>query len=377
MLNDKNIKVVVSESIAFEQIDKNFYILVISDQDGRKYKHEFKDNDKITKEFKSLSHEEFKERYTNATFVFSKNHESFSNNFDLYENYSLVDYRNSYYKGFIQSEEMMNDFSKEIGLKKATPESKSESLFKGIKSIDDLFNKYKTNKFNVNLTGEKSDFNFGLDKDNEFTGSLSFSWNPFEKSVSTVVEIQRLKCLNGMFGLSPLLRNNIPIVNNISEHLDIAKSYISDNLKMILKEKLEVMTKKPASLHQARMVYYHAKNREASNFHNASALERLKKIAFYSDIKEHCKCYKDSVLYSSDVAKLYPSHLTQYDIWNLLTEIDSHTKEGSDSTSKVIQTAINRLMFEESHAMSDSVKLRSDVGAEHSTAFWGSDSLGY
>ena len=134
---------------------------------------------------------------------------------------------------------------------------------------------------------------------------------------------------------------------------------------------------KPASLHQAKMVYYHAKNRIPYNMTNDNAKERLEKIAFYSDVKAHCSCYKDEVLYSSDVSKLYPSHLTQYDIWNLLTEIDSHTKEGGDSKSRVIQTAINGLMFEENNVMTGSVKLRSDVGAEHSTAFWGSNSLGF
>lgn len=365
-----SIQLIFSDKIEFRPVYGTGHSFKLDCIINDTFYHCFKGNSKMVRMLTSVSLEELTEQYTNAPFIFAM----------IDNEWQLVDYRDRDYKGFIQSTENMKYFMEHIGFKKHT--SESQHTYGNIRQVSDLFRKHRMNKQGFDFCGESEsfEFNIGEKEGGEFEAQLRFSWSPFESTVGSQVEIQRLICANGMVAMTPILSNQIRIVNNLQEHLKIAKSLIGDNLQSVLTERLEQLTKSTASIYQAMGVFQHA-NLRLKNINNNPEKERLTKIAYVSNPKLHISkgTYKDKVYFDDNLAQLAPSHLSKFDVWNMLTEIDTYTEETHDSTSLAIQRSINRLMFEESTTVSSSMITNTNIKvvADHNRAFFGSESKGF
>jgi hypothetical protein len=367
-----SIKLVFSDKIEFKPIFGQGNSFKLECFINNEYYHCFNGNSKMVRLLNSTPIEELTEQFTGAPFIFA----------NLSGEWELVDYRDKDYKGFIQSTENMKYFMEHIGFNKSTPQE-STQLYGDIRQVSDLFKKHRLNKQGFDFCGEAKSFNFdvnGLNEGGDFEAQLRFSWSPFESTVGSKVELQRLICLNGMVAMTPLLDNQIRIVNNLEEHLRIAQSLIGDNLQAVLSERLEQMTLTRASVYQAMGVFQHS-NIRLINPNNKDQTERLKKIAYMANPRLHISqnSYKEKVFFDDNLAQLAPSHLTKFDVWNMLTEIDTYTKETYESSSLAIQRSINRLMFEESTTVSPNMisKTNINVVADHNRAFFGNDSNGF
>lgn len=364
------IKLIFADKIELklEMNKKNQYSIkcIIND----KYYHSFDEKSKMVKMLNSFTLQEIEKRYINAPFIFAKT--------DSYREWELVDYRDNLYKGFIQSENNMQKFVEHIGFSKNNPLQRRE-----INRVADLFAKHRTNKQGFDFSGEahKVDFHInGVNEGGQFAAQQRFSWSPFEQTISSQVEVVRLVCSNGMVAMSPLLRNQIPIVNNITEHLNIAKMQISDNLSLLLQERLEQLVKSTATISQALFVNKHADIRLKEQV-NKQHQQRLYSISYVSNPRLHIPrdTYNDQVYLDSNLANIAPSHLTKFDVWNMLTEMDTYTAETNDSTSFVLQKMINTLMFDQTDALNASAMAKRNIVqvADHNRAFFGDIESGF
>jgi hypothetical protein len=364
-----SIKLVFSDKIEFKPIfGQSQESFKLECYINNSFHHCFKGNSKMVRLLNSLSIVELTHQFTNAPFIFA----------EINGEWELVDYRDRDYKGFVQTTENMQYFKEHIGFQK-NAQTQSSSLYGNIRPVTELFKKHRTNKQGFDFCGDAKSFAFGLDgveEGGDFEAQLRFTWSPFESTVGSKVEIQRLICLNGMVAMTPLLDNQIRIVNNLEEHLRMAQTLIGDNLQSVLRERLEQLTLTRASVYQSMGVLQHATIRSKSE-ENRSQLERLTKIAYLSNPKLHInkQAYKEKVFFDDNLAQLAPSHLSKFDVWNMLTEIDTYTKETADSSSLAIQRSINRIMFEDSTTASPNMLSQTniDLVADHNRAFFGKD----
>lgn len=329
-----------------------------------KYYHSFDQKSKMVKLLNSFTLQEIEKRYINAPFIFAKT--------DSFREWELVDYRDNLYKGFIQTENNMQKFVEHIGFSKNNQHQRRE-----INRVADLFAKHRTNKQGFDFSGDphKVDFHInGVNEGGQFAAQQRFSWSPFESTISSQVEVVRLVCSNGMVAMSPLLRNQIPIVNNIAEHLNIAKMQISDNLSLLLQERLEQLVRSTATVSQALFVNKHANLRVKEDV-NKPHQQRLYSISYVSNPYLHIPkdTYNQQVFTDSNLANIAPSHLTKFDVWNMLTEMDTYTVETNESTSFVLQKMINTLMFDQTDALNSSTIAKRNIVqvADHNRAFFG------
>ncbi len=366
-----SIQLVFSDKIEFKPIFGNGDSMQLECIINDNFYHRFKGNTKMVRMLHSISLEELTDQYTNAPFIFAM----------IDNEWQLVDYRDKEYKGFIQTTENMKYFMEHIGFQKHSADS--SSTYGNIRQVSDLFRKHRMNKQGFDFCGESKSFEFNVDgakEGGDFEAQLRFSWSPFESTIGSQVEVQRLICLNGMVAMTPILSNQIRIVNNLEEHLRIAQSLIGDNLQSVLQQRLEQLTVSRASVYQAMGVFQHA-NIRLTNKNNMSEKERLTKIAYISNPRLHISkdAYKQKVFFDDNLAQLAPSHLTKFDVWNMLTEIDTYTEESYESTSLSVQRSINRLMFEDSTTVSPDMISQTDIQvvADHNKAFFGSESKGF
>lgn len=361
-----SIKLVFSEKIEFiPKVNNSNACITLECYINNEYSHVFKNNSKMVKLLNSLSIEELTYQFQDAPFIFSK----------LNDKWELVDYRDRDYKGFVQSTENMQYFIENIGFNKI--KNNENNLFGDIRPVAELFQKHRASREGFDFCGKAKSFSFNLDgikEGGDFEANLRFSWSPFESTIGSKIEIQRLICLNGMVAMTPLLDNQIRIVNNLEEHLKMAQTLIGDNLQHILKERLEDLTNSRASVYQSMIVLQHANIRSRHEKNNLQ-LERLRKIAYLSNPRLHISSntYKDKVYFDDNLSQLAPSHLSKFDVWNMLTEIDTYTTEVHESSSLSIQRSINRIMFEDSTTahLNTISKTNIEVVADHNRAFFG------
>jgi hypothetical protein len=82
---------------------------------------------------------------------------------------------------------------------------------------------------------------------------------------------------------------------------------------------------------------------EDSDHSNDARLFTLSNIA---DPKLHLSNhYAPNVFEDGNVAARVPGHLSQFDAWNLATEMYTHTQEADDSTNGGLQRLANGLLF--------------------------------
>lgn len=262
--------------------------------------------------------------------------------------HSLIDYRPSTYRGFIHSDESFAKMQEIIG---------SSMMRVGRSPVSGLLDgiaKSKKQQLVPLLGGEWSKFDLdvkSLGIGGEFSNRLIYKYSLFSPNVITSFETERLICSNGMVSTSPLVTFEVPVIDDWENNLHVVSAQLKPKINDILHERFENMAKVRATLSECmnarkalacRLANVSGEFEADGTYEDRDALNSLMDTV---DVEQALGNYYKPEVFSGDRARLADSHLTQFDVFNILTEATSHTT-GTDENDRMIQAQLNRIVYD-------------------------------
>lgn len=363
---DSNFKVIKNAKVEVSIIENKKEIhLMISVENQMPYV--FERGRKENKMIMEMDLSSIKEHFEGGTFVFLAD--------------DLIDYRVGNYSGYVRSEDNIKELTDILGC---------EKMNNGRRGVSDPFNQFRRNTVssNIFLGGSGKEFELeieGMGEGGVFKNTLIHKWNPFNPNVIVSLETERLICTNGMVGMSPFVTNEVPIINRVTEHLDLVSVQLAPQINSVLKDRFSNMSKNPASLNSMISANGILTDRlkddakktsgfyseESDKTNNNAKLVQMKSILNVKKNLSHV--YEDSVYESKELTKSLSGNITQFDLFNILTEAFSHTN-GKDANNLALQRDINKIVFDELNdkkAVQGKIPLSSD--SDHKRAFFGNN----
>ena len=279
-----------------------------------RFQHRFDANSRVARALETMHPQELAERLTGGTFFFGPNGQ-------------LIDFRDGNYHGFVHTDESIARLLQVIGYE--TNKGGGVSLRKV----------WSENGIEVPQYNEGGDFN----------SRLSFKWNPFQAHVNSAFELVRLICTNGMTGLTSFLNTKVPIINRWEEHLDIANQQIQNKVGAMVTARLGQMGIERATIAETQQIADHAflRIKDGGQAMDSVARERLAKIQAIANPRTHlADVYHKNVFDDRRLGAQMPAHLNTFDVYNMATEIRSHTVETPSSTGHALDRMANGLVFD-------------------------------
>lgn len=316
-----NIKIEVSRSASSNEV----------------YSHIFDETTDVVKMLNSMDFNIISDRMNGGSFVID-------------DGGKIVDFRFGDYRGCIRSQDQIDNLAEEIGF---------SSVARGQRSVGgdlgSMFSQIRHNKNGVFFGGKSDNDVFfdveGLKEGGEFKNNLIYRWSPFEENVEATVETERLVCTNGMFGMSPLVTKSVPIINDIGRHLKIMEAQLNPQMSAILRERFAQMLNSHASVADVKQVLSFIYSRIASANNSSFAtssdhdMQVLKGLANSLDLSHLSDVIDFSGELSGNMESVLPSGISQFDLFNVATEMSTHTS-GSSQDNSVAQKFINSLVFD-------------------------------
>ena len=273
-----------------------------------KYEWRFPQTSRVSKALDVMTADALQERLNGGSYFFVEN--------------KLVDFRDGHYHGFTHSQETIRNLMNIIGYHNS-----------GQKPV--LAGQWSKGDISVPLYQEGGDF----------SSVLSFTWNPFVKNIDTLLEIVRLICTNGMTGLSSFLNTKIPLVNRWEEHLEIASRQIQNKTNRIIINRIEHMGRERATVGDVLQLCDHvfARLEQAKSTENRNRLTNLASVLSTMRLKN---VYKEVVFQDRGLAQQMPAHITQFDAFNIATELRSHTDENTKSSNFALDRFANAILID-------------------------------
>jgi hypothetical protein len=302
--------------------------LIIDDR----YRHRFDEQSRVSKHLDIMTPQDLQDRLTGGHYFFVED--------------ELVDFRDGFYNGFVHTDDTLSKLNEIIGIRqrenptgrRGRQNSHNDTLIPGSYSLSALWSSHPIVVPEYQTGGE-------------FKSALSFSWNPFTRCVNSSFMLWRLICANGMRGLSQFLNSKIPLVNRWEEHLEIANKQIQNKVSSKIIHRLSEMGRERASVAEAGLIAQHAALRMKDRENDSTSRTKLSRIATIASPRLHlAKTYKFNVFNDKRVAAQVPSHLTTFDLYNMATEIRTHTKENKQSTDHALDLFANDLVFNDKRA---------------------------
>ena len=186
----------------------------------------------------------------------------------------------------------------------------------------------------------------GITDGGVFSSQLSFVWNPFVHTINAAFDLVRLICTNGMVGLTSLFNSRIPLFNRWEEHLDISCKQIQNKVAGIVRDRSMKMLTQRATLADVLVVNDHVTKR-LEHATGDEQRDRLRALQYVTNARTHMSnVYTQDVFDDRNHAVLMPGHLSMYDVYNVVTELRTHTDEHRESTARALDMISNNLMFE-------------------------------
>jgi hypothetical protein len=313
----------VKVSKGFDEKQHMFASIVIDD----KYEHRFSPKSRVSKHLEVMDPESLGERLTGGSYFMVDD--------------QLVDFRDGNYSGFVHDPKSIDTMMDLIGFQ-YRKELKVPHLLKGNADNTAIVLRKAWSKQDIVVPGYA---NGGAD----FDSVLSFTWNPFVKTVNSAFDLIRLLCTNGMVGITSFLNTKIPLVNRWEEHLDIASCQIQNKVNGIVTSRIGQLVANRASVAELMLLCNHAFDRLYSTTDKDPA-ERdvLKAIMSVTDVRQHLgHVYQDPVFSNKNLGEQMPGHLTQFDAYNIATELRSHTQSCGKSSDSALDRMANGLLFDQ------------------------------
>ena len=345
----KNAKVDVK--MKYDPKSEGFVVHVEVEGKYDTYEHTFSHKSNVAKMAREVEYPILKEKLENGTYVFSDG--------------NLIDFRMSDYRGYIRTEDEINGLADKVGFSRQRQNNRAVNG-----DLLSVFNQLR-HRNGVFLGGESEDFFMdveGLGSGGAFRNRLIYRWSPFDKNIQTTIEVERLVCANGMVGMAPLVTRETPVINDIDRNLDIIDMHLRPEMSRILQERFANMSHNRASvsdvLEANRIIYERLRSNQA-NEHDFKILQGLANVTKL----DHLKGVFSDKLFSSSAARTAPSDLTQYDLFNIMTEMCSHTM-ADEYGNRQAQHFINKIVFDTvKNEVSGNVKKSQE--SDHRRAFFG------
>ena len=281
----------------------------------------------------------------------------------------LVDYRTSDYKGFMHSADAIKTLSEKIGCQLSAKSSNSIR-----RPIGEVFSQFREEK-GAFLGGLSEPFYLdiaSLGEGGNFKNRIVYKWNPFDKDIFTTIEVERQICTNGMVGISPLVTRKVPVINDWERHLEIVSLQIQPNINNLLQDRFIKMADSNASVShvsEARSMLL-----DRSQLKVVQGAEQLSELIKATDVSSRLRSvYRDEV-FNSNLGRSAASDITQFDLFNILTEACSHTG-GTAQSNERIQKFLNKITFDfQKNEISGNAKTSDE--SDHRRVFFGKDKKG-
>lgn len=337
---------------SFESNGKLSLTIIVNGQ----WKHKFAETSRETQMMLTTDMNVLKAQFNGGTYIIA--------------NDQIIDYRFSTYKGFIQSDEALHKLHQIVGAEK-------HEVGAYTNAVGGLFNQSRSGKTGgVFLGGEWDSFDLdvrALGLGGEFKNKLIYRYSPFSQNIVTSLEVERLVCTNGMVANSPFVTFEVPVISDWENNLHVVSAQLQPKINDILTTRFEQMAKQRASV--AAMMNTHdllVKRSRSSNELTGDEEDRLELMTEKVDAKEILgRHYKDSVFSDKKRAARAESNLTQFDVFNILTEATTHV--GRDEENDLaVQRQLNSLVFDE---FKNKVRLSPEVpvsqDSDHQRMFFG------
>lgn len=301
--------------------------------DGQ-YVHQFGANSRISKALSIMTPTDLAERLTGGNFFFI--------------NDRLIDFRDNQHTGFVHTDESIEKLMEVIGVTEKKYGRNRSTAGENTMGNISLSNVWSEAEIEVPLYQEGG----------QFTSQLRFAWNPFMKDVRSMFDLVRMICTNGMVGMTSFLNTKIPLVNRWEEHLEIASRQIQNKVSNKVISRLGEMGTERATVADCQLIVEHADNRLADGNMSQGTRERLKSIGTIASPVVHLgKLYRGNVFNDRRLGAQLPAHLSTFDVYNMATEISSHTPETSKSSNVALDKFANTLVFDREDLTKHAVRL--------------------
>ncbi len=295
-------------------------LITINDQ----FQHQFNHKSRVSKHLETMTPEQLQSRLNNGTYFFIED--------------ELVDWRDGMYNGFIHTDAMVDEYMDLLGY----VHKKDVQFIHRTKDNNHPIALRKTWDSNSIVVP-------GYTQGGKFTSELSFTWNPFISFINSSFDLVRLICTNGMVGTANFLNTKIPLVNRQEEHLNIAARQIQNKVSDIVIERVQSMTHERASVGQCLAIENHVVDRMIDTVDQTEHNRLVKLLNAVSPSTQLNHVYRDSVFDNKDLAAQLPSHLRAIDIFNVVTELRTHTNESKNSSDFALDKMSNAILFNENN----------------------------
>jgi len=302
--------------------NKQNHPIVLANIDG--HNHHFDAGSRVSKALDIMSPDDIAARLSGGQYFFVGE--------------KLVDFRDGQYNGFVHTDDSLTHLNDVLG------------IYTGKEAGISVHENQTDNSI---VLGKKwSDHGIvvpGYNDGGDFTSELHFGWNPFVKTINSAFMLYRLICLNGMRGLRSFMNTRIPLVNRWEEHLEIANRQIQNKVESMVTTRLSQMGSERATVAETLLLASHAAKRTESdmNQRNSKTIRSLNRINDIVSPRMHLNTvYKDEVFADKRLAAQMPAHISVFDLYNMTTEIRSHSLESDGSTDRALDKLSNDLVFD-------------------------------
>ncbi len=326
--------------MSVHQFVKNAQVEVIPVKDNKRrdcatitvndqFQHTFPHTSRVSKHLDVMSPEQLQSRLSGGSFFFI--------------NQQLVDWRDGSYTGFTHTDDTIKLYMDLFGFQYR---NKLSHIHQRNVNNDDHHN---NNDILLRSVWDKTEIHVpGYQSGGDFHSELSFVWNPFTSFINSAFDLVRLICTNGMIGTTSFLNTKVPLVNRQTEHLDIAAKQIQNKVNSIVTERVQIMGHERASVGQCLLLENHIIERLSSH-DMGTADEHTKLFTLLNAVSPKQQLdhvYRESVFDNRDLAAQLPAHLTTFDIFNIATELRTHTSEAKKSSNFALDKFSNMLLFD-------------------------------
>jgi hypothetical protein len=303
---------------------KNVAEIIVNDT----FHHRFAATSRVSKHLDVMTPQELQMRLTGGTYFFIGD--------------TLQDCRDGSYNGFVHTDDTVGKFMDVLGY-----QHKDSMRFQHSRKRSE--GDTPTSNIVLQKTWSKSEIIVpGYAQGTDFSSELSFMWNPFVKTINSTFDLVRMICENGMVGMTSFLNTKVPLVNRFEEHLDIASRQIQNKVNSVMVERIQTMAIDRASVADCLLVQQHVMDRLYSPIErSAEENKRLACMLAAVSPKTHLnEVYHEGVFADKNLASQLPAHLSCFDVFNIATEVRTHTSPCGKSSDAALDKFSNKLLFD-------------------------------
>jgi hypothetical protein len=248
--------------------------------------------------------------------------------------YKLAEYRDASYNGFMHDEDTIQLYG----------------------STDDLISR-TTSGFNIEELGIGGGFNI----------TAGFDWSVFSKNITTQLSLERLVCSNGAKIRNKMFEREVPIINMHEKHLNIAAQQMIHIGEQKFKKRFKEMAREHASVREVHLIQSHVARRLSHDQNNSTLIRMNQLLTQYGDITQY---YTASAIESGLVSALN-SPISRFDLYNIATEMNTHTEAHVESTDVAVDRIVSNMLFprELEGCVTDMSRAKSTFGSPEQAFF--------